>query len=534
MSTVQDRPGWGSQDLPGWGSLLGSYRLNEELVLLERPILVLLVLACALGLCGCSDGDGKWRTPPSSDTLLDGVPEAQGRAQDGSLDGASPRDDPGPRDVEDTSVDADMDMDMDGDESTDVYVESEASEEQDLSATDSDVETAGSLWPFPEVSSEPPAPCQAALDDPWYFQFLDNLCDEKLLPEDADRHRRCPVVDDSSTMTLASGGLVNYAPSSAPVEVDGGALEGILPEGMSMLVILVKRVAGVPHYRYLSTGDHDLPRQPWSTTKSLAIANAASALRVASDYKLGLTAEVDGVPVGDYVTSVHNYDEQPYASNSLGAWFHDIGGRARANDLIHELWLHRSESESFGGNYGDAAAPLGYSFDEPDGTSVTIAPDSSVGFSNHLSLFTLAEALKRLALHREEPSERLPGVQWFDLAVLFRGAAPSTGYGAFGGMSADTAIYLQMGYDIDHLAARSAGRWRVFSKLGLGSQGQFIHLGYACFPALDDALEPIPGLGREFVIAAHLDSGGSSWDDRDRLFQIGYRAVITRIVEGEL
>ena len=389
-------------------------------------------------------------------------------------------------------------------------------------------------WPIPDLDEEPAPTCQAAIDDPWYYQFLDNLCDEKVWPSDTDRDLACPIADAGPGVTLADGTLVTYVPSSAPVEWDPAALDGLLPPGMRMAVILVRRVDGVPHYRYLSGGDPDLPQQPWSTTKFLAIANAASRLRIASSYAVGLTADAGGYRLGDLVTSVHAYDDDPFSSNGLGRWFHDIGGRERANALIHSLWLGRPAVETFGGNYGAASPPIPYAFSEVGGASLVIDPDLSSGPANNLSLATLVEALKRLVLHREEADQRLPGIQWADLRVLLFGAEGSTKYGPWGGMSADTAIYLQAGHDMDYIEARSQGRWRIFSKLGLGTQGQFIHVGYACWPALDANGAPIEGLGREFVIAAHLASGGADLDERDRILARAYRRVILRIVDGRL
>ncbi len=101
-------------------------------------------------------------------------------------------------------------------------------------------------------------------------------------------------------------------------------------------------------------------------------------------------------------------------------------------------------------------------------------------------------------------------------------------------MTQDTAIYIQMGHDIDYIEERSHGQWVILSKLGLGSQGQFTDVGYACWPVLDENDEPVPGWGREFVIAAHLDQGGSNWDARDRLLAETYRKIILRIVDGRL
>lgn len=387
--------------------------------------------------------------------------------------------------------------------------------------------------PIPEISDEPPAPCQAAIDMGSPFQFLDDLCDAKRFPSYEDRDLSCPVRDTSATIELKGGGTVTYLPSSAAIEVDSSALIGIVPPELDVTVILIRRVGGVPHYRYLSNGTHDNAYQPWSTTKFLAAANAASTLRIESGNAVGLTATVDGQALGDFVTSIANYDYDPYSSNSLGRYFHNIGGRAKANGLIHEGWLGRPGSETFGGNYGEAAPGLGYSFEDAGGASVSISPDGTSGPANHLSSFTMAEATKRLVLHREEPSQALPGMLWADVQTLLYGAEGSP-KGSFGGLSQDKAIYFQAGHDIDYIEARSRGQWRTFSKLGNGTDGQFLDVGYACLPVLDDQELPVPGWGRELVIAAHLPTGGTLWKERDRLLATYFRAIIKRVVDGSL
>lgn len=386
---------------------------------------------------------------------------------------------------------------------------------------------------FPDVPDTLPPPCAAALESSDYFEFLDDLCHKKQLPTYLDRSFSCPIVDASAVVPLAGGGVATYLPSNAPIVVEEDALTGIVPDELRVTLILVRRVDGVPHYRYLSNGTSAEAFQPWSTSKWLAAANAAASLRIASNYKVGLTASVSGYPLGDLVTSLVNYDDSPYSSNGLGRYFHDVGGRARANDLIHGLWLQRPASETFGGNYGSASPPLGYTFAEPAGATVTIEPDTQSGGANHLSTFTLAEALRRVVLHREEPTTRLPGLQWKDIEVLLYGA-PGSSKGEFGGLSADTAIYLQSGHDIDYLAARSDGRFRVFSKLGLGTSGQFADVGYACFPMLDSAHHPVVGAGRELILSTELASLGASWKERDRLLATAYRAILERVIDGRL
>ncbi len=387
--------------------------------------------------------------------------------------------------------------------------------------------------PIPTLSEEPAPACPAQTPS-GQFQFLDDTCGAKLSPTFVDRELACPVIDPSAVVPLTGGGNATYVPSSQTISVDTTSLAGLAPSGAYFTVILIRRVGGVPHYRVLSTGNHDDAYQPWSTTKWLAAANAASSLRIASSYGVGLTASVAGKPLGDLVTSIANYDDSPYSSNALGRYFHDIGGRKRANDLIHTLWLKRPASETFGGNYGAASPPLGYTFKEPAGASVTITPDATAGPANHLSSFTIAEALKRVVLHREEPTERLPAIQWADVKTLLYGAEGSTKYGPWGGLAADTAIYLQAAHDIAYLEKRSQGRWRIFSKLGLGTGGQFLNVGYACLPVLDPAGKPVPGWGRELVIAAHLPTGGATWAERDRILARAYRKILIRVVDGRL
>jgi hypothetical protein len=296
-------------------------------------------------------------------------------------------------------------------------------------------------------------------------------------------------------------------------------------------------VNGVPHYRYLSNGTAEETYQPWSTSKFMAVANAAATLRQRSSYEVGLTATVDGEPLGDFVTSIHNYDDDPYASNALARYFHDIGGRTNANELVHG-WLGRPASETFGGNYGAASAPLGFVFADAQGASVAISPDLSSGYPNNFSSHTAAEFLKRLVHHRENADERLPGIQWADLRVLFYGAEGSKKYGLWGGMTADTTLYAQQ-YDMAYLEKRSQGRWVTFSKLGLGTNGQFTTTSYACYPTLDPSGAPVPGWGRELLIATYMDQGGTGTGlaqqrDRDRLIARAYRSILKRVMEGSL
>ncbi len=366
-----------------------------------------------------------------------------------------------------------------------------------------------------------------------HYEFLDDVCHAKRLPSRLDRALACPVAATTASPTLPDGQTVRYQTAAEPIEVDDEALRDLVPAGLDVTVILVRRVNGVPHYRYLSNGSHADTFQPWSSTKFMAIANAGARLRARSGYQVGLTASVDSIPLGDLATVVHSYDERRFSSNGLSRYFHNIGGRANAQGLVTS-WLDRPAAETFGGNYGVREPALGYTFREPSGASVTIQPDTSTGPANRLSTLTLAEFLKRLVMHREDASTRLPGLQWADVATLLYGAEGSSTYpSGWGGMSADTSIYTQAALPIATVETRSQGMWRMFGKLGFGD-GQFVHVSYACLPTLDATGAPVPDVGKELIIATRLAAGGANIAERDALLASHYRAIVSRVYDGRL
>ena len=369
-----------------------------------------------------------------------------------------------------------------------------------------------------------------------YYRYLDDTRCQKSLPLNRDRDLMCPTVSKlAPAIRTFDGREVRYAPADASPVVDSTALRGIVPDDLRITVILVRRINGVPHYRYLSNGQHDTVVQPWSTTKFMAAANAGARLRLASSGKVGLGASVDGWAMGDLVTIVHNYDERTFTSNGLSRYFHDVGTRVSAQQLITG-WLGRPEKETFGGNYGAARADLGFEF--VDGLdSVTVPADTSAGPANQLSTLTLAEFLKRIVMHREDEATRMPGLTWEDAQVILYGAEGSRRYSenTQQGMEADTALYLQSAINVPAMEERSQGQWRIFSKLGHGTSrgGEFTHVGYGCFPQLDGAGEPLPERGKELFIATHLSASNRLAEGDAQLAKI-YKDVASRVLDGRL
>ena len=116
------------------------------------------------------------------------------------------------------------------------------------------------------------------------------------------------------------------------------------------------------------------------------MANAAGHLRsnesCTHDPTFGMDGSVSGkhgiTQLGDLATVICSYDETAgYSSNSLSSYFHDIGWRGRANNLVQDWLLVGEEtsatahsernkankpvkgqdddlSQSLGGNYGEA------------------------------------------------------------------------------------------------------------------------------------------------------------------------------------
>ena len=78
----------------------------------------------------------------------------------------------------------------------------------------------------------------------------------------------------------------------------------------------------------------------------------------------------------------------------------------------------------------------------------------------------------------------------------------------WGGMTSDTAIFVQSALDMQNIDDRSQGQWRIFSKLGAGysssrSRGENTYTSYSCLPVLDvDSGNPVADAGVEFVISA--------------------------------
>jgi hypothetical protein len=348
-----------------------------------------------------------------------------------------------------------------------------------------------------------------------------DACHRKVYAPDEKRTLSCPIVSTDGA---------GYAPSGAPIVVDGNAFKTLVPNDLLTAAVLIRRVGGVPVYKYLSNGTHDTATQPWSSSKFMAAATAGANLRRKSGGAVGLSSTTadpskgDRLPLGDLITEVESYEERRYTSNGTARYFLNVGGRAYAQQMI-TTWLKRPSSETYGGNYGFPAPDLGYTFREQGGAQVTITPDETAGPANHLSMLTMAEYLKRLALW-DDKATRMDYLTQEDLQVLFYG--PANGSVLYptdvGGMTADITMYVQQALVMDDVLNKSQGRFRQFSKLGFGGN-QYVDVSYMCIPELDGAGNPIPDRGAEFVIATKFDSG-KAYHLGDQDLALHYRKLI--------
>jgi hypothetical protein len=371
---------------------------------------------------------------------------------------------------------------------------------------------------------------------PDYLEYLDDTKCKKILPSNRDREFTCPIQATTSLIESTRGYAPVDAVLSGAIDIDTETLKPIISQDISATVILIRRVDGVPYYRYLSNGQHSKILEMWSSSKFLGILNASEALRYESEGALGLDSSIDGIPVGDLVSVVHNYDERNYSSNGLMSWFHDVGGREFANQILHQRWLNRPETEVFGANYGAKSANLGFTFSGEAG-EVKINPDQGWIKSNKLSTLTLAEALKRVVLYRENPATNLELSNWTDIKVLLYGAQRSIWYDELTpqGMEGDISIYMQESVDIHELERKTQGQWRIFSKLGLGFSrgGELVHTDYACFPSFDDNGEPQVNQGVEMVISMHIPAN-QDYITGDRKLANIYQQIVQAVWRGDI
>lgn len=263
------------------------------------------------------------------------------------------------------------------------------------------------------------------------------------------------------------------------------------------------------------------------SSKIFAISNAAGHMRSnETSCATGLfgvgNSKVQGkhgnTSLGDLATIVCSYDSTAgYSSNSLSSYFHDIGWRDRINDVVLRSWLGVSTDQTLGGNYGEKTpSDLGFTASESDtGLECGMEKDPwPTVYSNSITALTAAELTRRIALHREVPYDlQFPENEWRDMQEILYGAEVSTLFPGqqWGGMSSDTAIFLQSASQMSGLLTKNKdviqnGQWRIFSKLGAGYSssryvGEIVSNAYACIPAYDSDGTTVIG-GLEFTIAA--------------------------------
>ena len=365
----------------------------------------------------------------------------------------------------------------------------------------------------------------------------------------------CSVAAYESEDDLPEGYLADGPLSLANIDT----LSKIVTNGANLCVILTKRVKGSQKLfnRYYCTGGDTLSHETWSSSKIFAMANAAGSLRGREAPTTGCapgTAGLDAATtgkngphthLGDLATIVCSYDTTAgYSSNSLASYFHDLGGRQTLHDLVQSDWLMgKTTTDSLGSNYGEATpGDLGFVLTPVEGSPVCSATQNTFhpSCSNSLSSLAAAEMTRRLVLHDSISDPlRFPLLLQRDVDSILRGSNSSSslfpGQAPFGGMSADTAIFLQSALDMEEVERASAGRWAIYSKLGCGYSssrivGEIISNAYGCFPSLG-------GGGRGFELTLSVRGSvpnDSSGAQAEQVVLEAVRAVVSAILSGKI
>ena len=380
----------------------------------------------------------------------------------------------------------------------------------------------------------------------WYFdnwcnnegksslEYLDDSKCVKAFPSSFDRNSwSCPITYDEDNTV---GFDLDRALSHANIDID--SLGNMVTNGAHVCAIITRRVGTGPemklYHKYYCAGDssRDDATETWSSSKIFAMANAAGHLRTeetpctAAADKIGLDGSTVGkhdvTPLGDLATVVCSYDTTAgYSSNSLSSYFHDIGFRDRIHSLVAKNgWLlgnnpqpaYTPQPQSLGGNYGEATpSDLGFEFTAAAGDPQCGADKDPwpTMYDNSISALSAAELTRRIVQFREIPEDtRFPGMLWEDAQAEMYGAETSLLFPGlqWGGMTADTAIFLQSALNMTRVEQESQGQFRIFSKLGAGwsssrEKGEIVSNAYACLPVLDSNGQPVPNQGYEFTIS---------------------------------
>lgn len=398
----------------------------------------------------------------------------------------------------------------------------------------------------------------------WYFEnwcgydsleyLHDSKC-QKIFPSLFDRKPwSCPI----HTIDEIPPGFQRETDFSN-IEVDTETLQDYVNKNVNLCMVIIKRVLEndntILYNKYLCAGELSKKEayQPWSSTKIFAMANAAGHLRTnettcsPSTFGLdGSTSGQDGVtPFGDLSTIIVSYDSTAgYSSNAVSSYMHDIGWRQRMYDLVRG-WLGAEGEESLGGNYG-ASTPEDLSFEvraaDTEASCVVDRDPWQTVYDNCLSALSEVELTRRIVLHSDIiETNRYPGVQEEDILNILYGANDSTLFPGlqWGGMSTDTAIFLQSCLNMTQVEQDSQGRWRIFSKLGAGfireDQADVLDTSYACLPKLNERGAPVEGEGWEFLVTARASiPGDPSLEKAEQAVLMGFKGAVGALLEGKL
>lgn len=291
-------------------------------------------------------------------------------------------------------------------------------------------------------------------------------------------------------------------------------------DGVWLLLIDITRVEGVPHYYYYANADRaQIPYEPWSSAKFLSSSALLSKMRKESDGSLGAGANINGYSTGNLFTQAFSYK----ASGNVSSSSNEVSNfilRSATEDYASSLitdWLKVNDGSAFFGKYGRPVFDPGTSVWTDGRESLSLSFDYYSGRdAKAMSLLTMAEWLKRLAMHADDVATRLPYVDEFDIETLFYGDQKTA---ELGGAAKGTSVYVSRAltgrpdliggredpYDTVNaslsqiLDERVGKSWRIFHKNGAGpsssrERSEVTYLAYVTLPNYKN--------GREFILAA--------------------------------
>lgn len=324
-----------------------------------------------------------------------------------------------------------------------------------------------------------------------------------------------------------------------------------------VVAIDVRNIGGNLAYHYFSNETATSPMENWSSTKALAMLQAAHSIRMQTGGTHGFLSTVfGGSPSGAWI-GTHVTEVARTSDNGVAAWFKSITGLQGSQNFVRN-WL--GSEGTFGGWHGTGPTGLGNRVKAnnagPEKTLGNAGRNEKTVSENTLMPIIMAEFWKRLGANTADKVTWLKRADYAgpvksaserkssffdpsapsaltddDLKVLLYGFVESSSNGGLSLGATQHDEFVRAFGGKGKLDSLSGGRWRLFGKTGSGSAGvsarkrnEAVFGGVFCLPA--NPSRPFAKEGRMVAFFINAMTKGSAGEVRQKALQGVANAMI--------